>query len=91
MVFAEMSTDDAVDILNEMEKEKVVSFLTIMNKADAEDIKDLLHYEEKTAGSIMTTEFISVNKMQTVKDTMKQLKEEAPDAGNDLLFICGRW
>ncbi|MBC5638653.1 magnesium transporter [Ornithinibacillus sp. BX22] len=80
MVFAEMSTDDAVDILNEMEKEKVVSFLTIMNKADAEDIKDLLHYEEKTAGSIMTTEFISVNKMQTVKDTMNQLKEEAPDA-----------
>lgn len=80
MVFAEMSTDDAVDILNEMEKEKVVSFLTIMNKSDAEDIKDLLHYEEKTAGSIMTTEFISVNKMQTVKDTMDQLKKEAPDA-----------
>ncbi|WP_047985914.1 magnesium transporter [Ornithinibacillus californiensis] len=80
MVFAEMATDDAVDILNEMDKDKVVSFLTIMDDEDAEDIKDLLHYEEKTAGSIMTTEFISVFKTQTVKETMVQLKQEGPDA-----------
>lgn len=80
MVFAEMSTDDAVDILNEMEKDKVVSLLTIMDEEDADEIKDLLHYEEKTAGSIMTTEFISVYKTQTVKETMLQLKEEGPDA-----------
>lgn len=79
-VFAEMATDDAVDILNEMEKDKVVSFLTIMDAEAAQGIKDLLHYEEKTAGSIMTTEFISVYKTQTVKDTMKQLKKEGPDA-----------
>ncbi|MEN2767622.1 magnesium transporter [Ornithinibacillus xuwenensis] len=80
MIFAEMSTDDAVDILNEMDKDKVVSFLTIMDDEDADEIKDLLHYEEKTAGSIMTTEFISVYKTQSVKATMVQLKEEGPDA-----------
>ncbi|WP_047982366.1 magnesium transporter [Ornithinibacillus contaminans] len=80
MVFAEMSTDDAVDILNEMEKDKVVSFLTIMNDDAAGEIKDLLHYEEKTAGSIMTTELISVYKTQTVKDTMLQLKKDGPNA-----------
>ena len=80
MVFAHLPTDDAVDILNEMEKDKVASFLTIMNQEAAEEIKQLLHYEEKTAGSIMTTEFVAINKAQTVKDTMRQLKEEAPDA-----------
>jgi magnesium transporter len=80
MIFAEMATDDAVDILNEMEKDKVVSFLTIMDEEEADEIKDLLHYEEKTAGSIMTTEFISVYKTQMVKDTMVQLKKEGPDA-----------
>ncbi|WP_010093577.1 magnesium transporter [Ornithinibacillus scapharcae] len=79
-VFAEMATDDAVDILNEMEKDKVVSFLTMMDAEAAQGIKDLLHYEEKTAGSIMTTEFISVYKTQTVIDTMKQLKKEGPNA-----------
>ncbi|MTW88122.1 magnesium transporter [Virgibacillus dakarensis] len=79
-VLSEMAIDDAVDILNEMEKDKVASFLTIMNKDAAEEIKQLLHYEEKTAGSIMTTEFVALNKRSTVAETMKQLKQEAPDA-----------
>ncbi|MFD2208513.1 magnesium transporter [Virgibacillus halophilus] len=79
-VLAEMATDDAVDILNEMEKEKVASFLTIMDKEATEEIKQLLHYEEKTAGSIMTTEFVALHKTSTVAETMKQLKEEGPDA-----------
>ncbi|MEN1967210.1 magnesium transporter [Lentibacillus sp. N15] len=80
MVFAEMATDDAVDILNEMEKDKVASFLTIMDKDAAEEIKQLLHYEEKTAGSIMTTEFIALYKTETTKQAMLDLKQEAPDA-----------
>ncbi|MUK90563.1 magnesium transporter [Ornithinibacillus sp. L9] len=80
MVLSELATDDAVDILNEMEKDKVASFLTIMEKEASDEIKELLHYEEKTAGSIMTTEFVSVYKTQTVKQTMIQLKEEGPDA-----------
>lgn len=80
MVLADLATDDAVDILNEMEKEKVASFLTIMDKDEADEIKELLHYEEKTAGSIMTTEFVAVNKLQTVAETMQQLKVEAPEA-----------
>ncbi|SHG30644.1 magnesium transporter [Ornithinibacillus halophilus] len=80
MVFSEMAADDAVDVLNEMEKDKVASFLTMMDKEASDEIKELLHYEEKTAGSIMTTEFISIYKTQTVKDTMLQLKEEGPDA-----------
>ncbi|ASK60788.1 magnesium transporter [Virgibacillus phasianinus] len=80
MVFADMSTDDAVDILNELSKDKVASFLTIMENDASDEIKQLLHYEEKTAGSIMTTEFISIFKEQTVKATMAQLKKEGPDA-----------
>ncbi|GGB40315.1 magnesium transporter MgtE [Lentibacillus populi] len=80
MVFADMATDDAVDILNELEKDKVASFLTIMDQEAAGEIKQLLHYEEKTAGSIMTTEFIALYKTQTTKEAMLDLKKEAPDA-----------
>jgi magnesium transporter len=80
MVLAEMAVDDAVDILNELDKDKVASFLTIMDKEAADDIKHLLHYEEKTAGSIMTTEFVSIYQTQTAKQTMELLKEQAPDA-----------
>lgn len=79
-VFAEMPADDAVDILNELEKDKVASFLTIMDQNAAEEIKDLLHYEEKTAGSIMTTEYAAFFKTTTVKEVMHDLKVMAPEA-----------
>ncbi|MCT2535668.1 magnesium transporter [Aquibacillus koreensis] len=79
-VLAEMSTDDAVDILNELDKNKVASFLTIMDKNSSDEIKALLHYEEKTAGSIMTNEFVVVQTKQTVKEAMRHLRKEAPEA-----------
>lgn len=77
---ADMSTDDAVDILNEVDKNMVASYLAIMDKEDAYEIKDLLHYEEKTAGSIMTTEFVVIKANQTVREAMLHLRKEAPDA-----------
>ena len=80
MVFAEMAVDDAVDILKKLTKDEVASFLAIMEKEPADEIKALLHYEEKTAGSIMTTEFVSMLKTQTVRETLRQMKEKAPAA-----------
>lgn len=79
-VLAEVATDDAVDILNDLDKDKVASFLTIMEEEAADEIKDLLHYEEKTAGSIMTTEYVVVTTDMNVKQAMRHLRQEAPDA-----------
>lgn len=80
MILSKMPADDAVDILNEMDKEKVVSFLTMMDQDAADEIKQLLHYEEKTAGSIMTTEYVAILKSKTSAEAMQQLKKEAPEA-----------
>ncbi|HSI68327.1 MAG TPA: magnesium transporter [Planococcus sp. (in: firmicutes)] len=75
-----MYADDAVDVLNELTKEQVASYLTIMNKESARQIKDLLHYEEYTAGSIMTTEFVAIPKNSTVRSAMNILRNAAPKA-----------
>lgn len=75
-----MYADDAVDVLNELNKDQVASYLTIMDDEAAKEIRELLHYEEFTAGSIMTTEFIAIQANQTVKSAMHILKHEAPDA-----------
>lgn len=80
MILSKMPADDAVDILNEMDKEKVVSFLMAMDQDAADEIKQLLHYEEKTAGSIMTTEYVAILKTKTAKEAMRQLRKEAPGA-----------
>ena len=79
-MLAEMYADDAVDVLNELNPEQIASYLTIMDDDAADEIKELLHYEEKTAGSIMTTEFVSIRAHQTVKRAMQILRQEAPEA-----------
>lgn len=79
-MLSNMYADDAVDVLNELDKDQVASYLTIMDNEAAQEIKELLHYEEYTAGSIMTTEFIAISKNQTVRSAMVILKNEAPRA-----------
>ncbi|PIC64343.1 magnesium transporter [Sporosarcina sp. P13] len=75
-----MFVDNAVDVLKELDKKQVVSYLTLMNKEAAIQIKALLHYEEYTAGSIMTTEFVTVSENSTVRSAMTILRSEAPSA-----------
>ncbi|WP_432806567.1 magnesium transporter [Mesobacillus maritimus] len=79
-MLSNMYADDAVDVLNELDKDQVVSYLTIMDRDSAREIKELLHYEEYTAGSIMTTDFIAIASNQTVRSAMHILKSKAPSA-----------
>lgn len=79
-VLEDMSYDNAVDIMNKLSKQKIVSLLTLMKREDAKEIKALLHYEEDTAGGIMTTEYISLKATMPVKEAMMHVKEQAPDA-----------
>ena len=75
-----MFVDNAVDVLKELDKAQVVSYLTLMDKNAADEIKALLHYEEHTAGSIMTTEYVTVPQNSTVRSGMTILRNEAPGA-----------
>lgn len=72
-----MYTDNAVDLLNTLPKYQVAHYLTLMDAEAATEIKDLLHYEDDTAGSIMTTEYVSIVANQTVRSAMYVLKSQA--------------
>ncbi|MGD7010163.1 magnesium transporter [Metabacillus sp. 84] len=79
-MLAQMYADDAVDVLNELDQGQVAGYLTLMEEEAAKEIRELLHYKEFTAGSIMTTEFVAIHAHQTVKSAMQILKTEAPNA-----------
>lgn len=79
-MLSDMSYDNAVDILNVLSKSKIATLLTLMNREDAREIKALLHYEEDTAGGIMTTEYISLKATMPVKEALIHVKDQAPDA-----------
>ncbi|MCM3386548.1 magnesium transporter [Ureibacillus chungkukjangi] len=75
-----MYTDDAVDVLNELDDEQRESYLEMMDSETAEEINELLAYAEYTAGAIMTTEYVSVFENSTVRSAMTVLRNEAPNA-----------
>lgn len=80
-VLQEMDIDDAVDIIKEVDdKDKIISYLSVMDKEIAKEIRKLLQYDEETAGSIMTTNYIEISVNFDVKQAMRKMINEANEA-----------
>lgn len=78
-ILKEMSTDDAADLLAELPEEEAKELLTLIEE-DAEEIRGLLKYRKDSAGGIMATEYISFPENMTVEETIRRLREIAPEA-----------
>ncbi|WP_321382839.1 magnesium transporter [uncultured Enterococcus sp.] len=85
-MLSEMYTDNAVDLLNMLDKSQMAKYLSLMSAEDASEIKELLHYEDDTAGSIMTTEYVSIVANQTVRSAMYVLKNQA-DVAETIYYV----
>ncbi|MFF5996966.1 magnesium transporter [Lysinibacillus sp. KU-BSD001] len=79
-MLSEMYTDDAVDVLYELDNKERESYLEMMDSETVEEINELLAYAEYTAGAIMTTEYVSILESSTVRSAMAVLRKEAPNA-----------
>ncbi|MDR0899788.1 MAG: magnesium transporter [Lactobacillaceae bacterium] len=79
-MFNEMYTDNSVDILETLSPSELSTYLSLMPKADAQEIRELLNYDDYTAGSLMGTDFISVSENIEIGSAMKIVKQRANDA-----------
>lgn len=79
-VYNNMYADDVADFLGELEPRQMTHILQAMDQEDANDVRELLAYEEKTAGAIMTKEFVSIKAADTIDAVIEQLRREGPDA-----------
>ena len=78
-VVDELYVDDAADIVEEMPA-NVVS--RILQQADPEKrrmINEILHYPEDSAGSIMTTEYVSLLPQMTVEEAIRRIRRVGVD------------
>ena len=85
-VVDELSADDAVDIIEEMPANVVKR---ILRQADAEtrkQINELLKYPDDCAGSIMTTEFVSLRPHMTVEEAIKRIRRTGVD--KETIYTC---
>jgi magnesium transporter len=67
-------------LFRSMPDDKAEELLGLMEREEADDVKELREYEEHEAGSLMTTEFIALANTLTVDTTINKLRELAPDA-----------
>jgi Mg2+ transporter MgtE len=75
-LLASMDPDDAADILGDLPYEKAEKLLWLMGVQDQARIRTLLGYREKTAGGIMTTQFVAVPEDATVAATVDVIRSK---------------
>jgi magnesium transporter len=75
-----LDSDDAADILGELSDEQIQEVISQMEDDEAaEDIVDLLNYDEDTAGGLMQKEFIQAKLDWPVDRCLVELRRQAED------------
>ncbi|MCS7053116.1 MAG: magnesium transporter [Ignavibacterium sp.] len=77
-LLTEMPADDRVDLFKKFPKEKQELILPALAQAEREDIRRLASYPERSAGSIMTSEYVSIPDDITVAEAINKIRLEAP-------------
>jgi Mg/Co/Ni transporter MgtE len=88
-VLEEMDPDDAADLLREVGQERAQALLALMEPEDAEDVQRLMHYEDYSAGGMMTTEPIVLTADSTVAEALAKVRASEISAGlASQVFVC---
>jgi len=83
-VLEEMSPDEATDLLAELPDERRQGLLKLMETEEADEVRELLRYDESTAGGLMTTDYVAVLPNMTAAQTIEHLRKVGKDA--ELLY-----
>lgn len=76
----EMDSDDAADIIGELSEERQTRVINALeDKELAADIRELLSYEENTAGALMAKELVKVYETWTVAGCMRRIRGQAKE------------
>jgi magnesium transporter len=74
-ILEEMAPDEATDLLADLPEEKMQRLIQTMEKPSREKLEELLQFEEGTAGSIMTKDFIAIEQQRTIGDAIEEFKK----------------
>ena len=85
-IIEELYVDDAVDLVEEMPANVVKRILAQANPDTRKEINDLLQYPENSAGSIMTTEYVSLRPNMTVRDAINRIRSTGVD--KETIYTC---
>ena len=85
-VMDELYVDDAVDIVEEMPANVVQRILAQSDPQMRKEINEILQYPENSAGSVMTTEYVSLSPNMTVGDAILRIRRTGVD--KETIYTC---
>jgi len=87
-VLEAMEPDDAADLLGDLPPVQAAALLDLMEPEDAKQVRELLNYEDDTAGGLMTTEPILVGPEASVATCLALVrKQELAPALASMVFV----
>ncbi len=81
-IISNMDSDDAVDILEELDDSTKKKLANLVDEEAKEDIKLILSYGDDEIGSIMTTNYIVIKTNLSIKQAKEELIKQAEDNDN---------
>ena len=86
LMLDELFVDDTVDLIEEMPANVVKRILLQADSETRKEINEILKYPEDSAGSIMTTECISLRAHMSVRECFDKIRKEAID--KETIYTC---
>jgi CBS domain-containing protein len=88
-VLARMASDDAADLLMELDQDRRLPVLNLMPAAKQRKIRGLLGHNPQTAGGLMNPDFVSVTEHSTAEQALEVLRrsELAPELAHTMLVV----
>jgi len=85
-VLDELYVDDAADIVEEMPANVVKRILKAVDPEMRHSINQILRYPENSAGSLMTTEYVSLRPQMTVEEAILRIRRQGVD--KETIYTC---
>ena len=85
-VLDELYVDDAADLVEEMPANVVKRILKNVDPEMRSSINQILRYPEYSAGSIMTTEYVSLRPHMTVEEAILRIRRQGVD--KETIYTC---
>ncbi len=88
-IVEEMSADRAADVLADLDEKASEDILDEMEHDDQEEVRELLEFEDDSAGGMMVTEYVALSNSATVAEAITALRalEDLPENLSTIFLI----
>ena len=86
-LISKLPHDEAADVLGDMEEDESQAYLEQLPKKFSSEVRELLTYNEDTAGGIMTPLVLTVYDNMTVKEALETIRIKADKENMELYYV----